>query len=466
MASSFTTSALIVANIAHLTGMVSVKLNPKNFLVWKEQILSLVDGVDLQDHITGDHKKPKNAISSIDGTEVANPTYVTWRRHDRMLKSLLSGTMTEEVLTLTIGMETARDVWQYLETSFAASTKEREYNLIMFTQAAQGRGQYQFQPNAQGKAAGMANQPIGPTMGMQQNNLIGEQQVVCQICGKANYMTLNCWNRFNHSYQAEEIPQALAAMTVTDPHDLEWIPDTGASSHMTNNPGILNTVKPYMGHDKIIIGDGKELSISHVGYALLPTPHGNLPLSNVLLVPKITKNLLSVGQLSDDLSYIFEFSSDGFVIKDKKTGRILATKIKEGGIYALGAEKKTLYSRRQRRTIEEEAMILDRTQRLAYTLGELESENGRLRHIESIAKRFMELTMAHKGDVKVIVTIVIVSSTIWSLDLVLQRLESTIVSTVVEAWLSNFMYIFAVEGQLKSVIMMQYALVIFVHVRL
>ncbi|KAM7509005.1 hypothetical protein LguiA_019458 [Lonicera macranthoides] len=35
------------------------------------------------------------------------------------------------------------------------------------------------------------------------------------------------------------------------------------------------------------------------------------------------------------------------------------------------------------------------------------AENGRLRHLESIAKRFTELTMAHKGEVKAIVTSVI-----------------------------------------------------------
>ncbi|KAJ4711630.1 ATP synthase subunit O, mitochondrial-like [Melia azedarach] len=35
------------------------------------------------------------------------------------------------------------------------------------------------------------------------------------------------------------------------------------------------------------------------------------------------------------------------------------------------------------------------------------AENGRLRYLETIAKRFTELTMAHKGEVKVIVTTVI-----------------------------------------------------------
>uniref|UniRef100_A0A7N2LCL3 ATP synthase subunit O, mitochondrial n=1 Tax=Quercus lobata TaxID=97700 RepID=A0A7N2LCL3_QUELO len=40
------------------------------------------------------------------------------------------------------------------------------------------------------------------------------------------------------------------------------------------------------------------------------------------------------------------------------------------------------------------------------------AENGRLRNIDSIAKRFGDLTMAYKGEVKAIVTTVIVSSSL------------------------------------------------------
>lgn len=37
------------------------------------------------------------------------------------------------------------------------------------------------------------------------------------------------------------------------------------------------------------------------------------------------------------------------------------------------------------------------------------ADNGRLRHVDTIAKRFSDLTMAHRGEVKAIVTTVIVS---------------------------------------------------------
>ncbi|KAJ7949161.1 ATP synthase subunit O, mitochondrial [Quillaja saponaria] len=53
--------------------------------------------------------------------------------------------------------------------------------------------------------------------------------------------------------------------------------------------------------------------------------------------------------------------------------------------------------------INSEAKFSDVTKRFLVVL----AENGRLRHIDSIAKRFLELTMAYKGIVKAIVTTVI-----------------------------------------------------------
>ncbi|KAJ4957933.1 hypothetical protein NE237_025044 [Protea cynaroides] len=41
------------------------------------------------------------------------------------------------------------------------------------------------------------------------------------------------------------------------------------------------------------------------------------------------------------------------------------------------------------------------------------AENGRLRHIESISKRFLELTMAHRNEVKAVVTTVIIDPSIY-----------------------------------------------------
>lgn len=94
--------------------------------------------------------------------------------------------------------------------------------------------------------------------------------------------------------------------------------DSGATSHIINNLGKLKSIVPYKGHDKIFAGNGQGLQISHIGNASLKTDYGDLHLKNVLVVPKIKKNLLSVGQLANDSQCSFVFNSDGFFVKNKQ----------------------------------------------------------------------------------------------------------------------------------------------------
>lgn len=36
----------------------------------------------------------------------------------------------------------------------------------------------------------------------------------CRICGRSNHTALKCWNRFDHTFQPEELPKAFTAMTM------------------------------------------------------------------------------------------------------------------------------------------------------------------------------------------------------------------------------------------------------------
>jgi len=84
-----------------------------------------------------------------------------------------------------------------------------------------------------------------------------------------------------------------------------------------------------------MIGDGSQLSISHIGNANLDSSPGKLELQDVLVVPNIKKNLILVSKSTKDLSCAIEFNSSGFKIKDRITGLILATGHRQGGLYAL-----------------------------------------------------------------------------------------------------------------------------------
>ena len=86
--------------------------------------------------------------------------------------------------------------------------------------------------------------------------------------------------------------------------------DTGATHHVTNNMADLNLQKnDYTGADSVQVGNGQGLQISKIGSSKITTPYSMFLLNQVLLVPKIQKNLLFVHQFCVDSNVYFEFHS-------------------------------------------------------------------------------------------------------------------------------------------------------------
>ena len=53
--------------------------------------------------------------------------------------------------------------------------------------------------------------------------------------------------------------------------DLSWFVDSGATNHITSNLNNLSLHTPYNGGDKVAIGNGKKLLITHVSTSHLCT---------------------------------------------------------------------------------------------------------------------------------------------------------------------------------------------------
>lgn len=73
--------------------------------------------------------------------------------------------------------------------------------------------------------------------------------------------------------------------------------DTEASHHLTSYKSSLHTILEYGGLDEILLGDGTTLPISHTGHTKIPTSSRVLNFCNVLCIPNICKNLISVAKL-------------------------------------------------------------------------------------------------------------------------------------------------------------------------
>jgi hypothetical protein len=106
-----------------------------------------------------------------------------------------------------------------------------------------------------------------------------------------------------------------------------WYFDSAASNHMTNTALPLNNVQKYKGNLHIRTADGNPLSITAVGdiSALLNT---------VFVSPKLSTNLISVGQLVDNNCDV-HFSKSGCFVQDQVSGKMIAKGPKVGRLFPL-----------------------------------------------------------------------------------------------------------------------------------
>lgn len=83
---------------------------------------------------------------------------------------------------------------------------------------------------------------------------------------------------------------------------------TNSADHFLGSISTTNS-------DQVLLGNGQGLSITSIGNTSFQSthkPHVTLTLNNMLLVPKITKNPISVSQFARDNQVYFEFHPDVF----------------------------------------------------------------------------------------------------------------------------------------------------------
>ena len=81
------------------------------------------------------------------------------------------------------------------------------------------------------------------------------------------------------------------------------------------------------------LGNDKQLCISHLGTAKLPSSYSPLVLHQVYHTPKISNNLISVTKLCSDNKVFVEFYVTHFLIKDQVSKRVLFQGQLDKGLY-------------------------------------------------------------------------------------------------------------------------------------
>ncbi|KAF6135927.1 hypothetical protein GIB67_006819 [Kingdonia uniflora] len=126
----------------------------------------------------------------------------------------------------------------------------------------------------------------------------------------------------------EEVSSDEALLLSCDDVNKSWIVDSGPSFHATANVGFLtNIVKGDF--DTVFLVDKSARNITGKGNARLLLPSGGtLVLHNVRLVPKLGRNLISVGKLADDVGYECTFGATFW--KVTKGAMLVARGLRQG----------------------------------------------------------------------------------------------------------------------------------------
>ena len=159
----------------------------------------------------------------------------------------------------------------------------------------------------------------------------------CRKCKQFGHIQRFCKNKTETEQQAQvadclEVKEDLLFMvTIQDmcnsaeTKDSSWLIDNGCTNHMTADLSLFRDLdKSYL--SKVRIGNGDFVKVEGKGAIAVEILSGTKILKNVLYVPKINQNLVSVGQLIGS-GYSIVFNDGVCDIKDRNGVLLLSVKM-------------------------------------------------------------------------------------------------------------------------------------------
>lgn len=108
--------------------------------------------------------------------------------------------------------------------------------------------------------------------------------------------------------------------------------DSRATDHMTHSHNVFSTYSPCPSNRKVTTANGSSITVAGLGNVKI-SPF--VTLRNVLHVPKLFTNLISIQKLTQDLCCNVIFHNNYCVFQDKGSGRTIGRARERNGLYHL-----------------------------------------------------------------------------------------------------------------------------------
>jgi hypothetical protein len=201
--------------------------------------------------------------------------------------------------------------------------------------------------NIKYKGAGSSNRRVGTFPPCQhckktnhsQNYCWWRPDVKCRKCNQLGHMEKICKNRTNQQHEEAQVAnqqqeeQLFVATCFVSKHASDcWLIDSGCTNHMTNDVNLFKHLDKSS-VSKVRIGNGEYIPVKGKGTVAIEGNSGIKLISDVLFVPEIDQNLLSVGQLLEK-GYSVVFKNKHCLISDP-TGLEIFTIKMQGKSFSL-----------------------------------------------------------------------------------------------------------------------------------
>ncbi|WKA09042.1 hypothetical protein VitviT2T_026720 [Vitis vinifera] len=159
--------------------------------------------------------------------------------------------------------------------------------------------------------------------------------VRCHKCGQLGHVERICKSQQQQGEvkaTVEELPDEqlfVVSCFATSSSPETWLIDSGCTNHMTYDQGLFKELDKTV-TSKVRIGNGAYLAVKGKGTVAIEGHTGLKLISNVLYVPEINQNLLSVGQLLEK-GYKVLFEDNQCMIADAQGREVFIVQMKGKG---------------------------------------------------------------------------------------------------------------------------------------
>ncbi|KAG8473394.1 hypothetical protein CXB51_035704 [Gossypium anomalum] len=321
-----------LSNVQYFSKHDMVKLSEQNYLLWKHQILLILEGYELEGYVLGTISVPSPLIPRPDGQFVPNPSFLLYKKQDKFLASWLLYTSTLKISSMHHALYSVKKANLSVK-DYLANVKTLCDSLI-----AAGSPISEQEQRHRSKQIWLLipNKPL-----MEIQHILGQHITISRsISLVIGVMVVTCYHHFDESFSRVDSNQQVSVnchqfqdqdgsstrscsrkcnscwQPSSQPSDFNqgWYPDSGATNHITPDITTLTNVAPYAGTSHVSMGNGDLISIANVGSAsLLAGSRDNAVYFEFHLflcyVKDIkTKKTLLVGHMRDGL-YRFDVSN-------------------------------------------------------------------------------------------------------------------------------------------------------------